>query len=500
VRHWVALRTRFPLAPVALAGILSILIYVVAFVRPYPLAEWWQYALMDYTSISGYDLWAQIGFLGSFAALFGLYYWAAALLGARRAAGTLWLILLVQIGAAVPLVATYPIGALDVFDYLLYARMALYWGANPLVVTPGTFPNEPTLGFSYWPNEPSIYGPVWQALSERAVALADGQVLEGLIAFKLVALGAAVLTTVVVWLVLRRVAPDFAEVGALLWAWNPLQQFETAGNAHNDSVMVLLLVVAVAALVYGPRVLSLAALLGGLLIKITLAPLVPVFALALVVGRSSRSERALRLVVGVAVSVVLTVVAYAPYWQGRASLPFLDRGNWFTASPPTLLREAFRGSLDLDAAGQRAAIMCAIAFSAVAALLLMRLLRRTWHQPWGSHVHIEISRAGYHVFFAYLVLACLWWQPWYLLVLLALSTLAGDRALVDRTNLFCVGGLLSYVVFKYIWQIHQVDWSLDYGKIMAMSVIAIFTWPLLHLVGSASAARYRRVPSAVAAD
>jgi hypothetical protein len=92
-----------------------------------------------------------------------------------------------------------------------------------------------------------------------------------------------------------------------------------------------------------------------------------------------------------------------------------------------------------------------------------------------------IIRTGYHLFFAYLVLACLWWQPWYLLVLLVFAALSGDSALADRANLFSIGGLLSYPVFKYIWSVHQTDWQLDYTKIMAMSVVAIFTLPLLHL-------------------
>jgi hypothetical protein len=95
---------------------------------------------------------------------------------------------------------------------------------------------------------------------------------------------------------------------------------------------------------------------------------------------------------------------------------------------------------------------------------------------------------GYHVFFLYLVLACLWWQPWYLITLLVLAGLLPDRVLHDRANLFCFGGLMSYPVFKYIWAVHQTDWQLDYFRIMAMSVVVIFTLPLAHV----AATRLRR--------
>jgi hypothetical protein len=59
---------------------------------------------------------------------------------------------------------------------------------------------------------------------------------------------------------------------------------------------------------------------------------------------------------------------------------------------------------------------------------------------------------------------------------------SGSAKLVDRTALFCLGGLFSYPVFKYVWAIHQQDWRLDYTSIMALSVVVIFSAPLAHLL------------------
>jgi hypothetical protein len=483
VRSTVSWQRILPVAGLILCGGVSTAIYAVAFLRAYPLAQWWQYAMADFGTISGYDVSAQIAFLGSFIALFALYYAAAWIVQRHHPAGALAVILLVQAAAGLPLVGIYPIAALDVFDYIIYARLALYWNANPLVVTPSAFPNEPTIGFSYWQNEPSVYGPLWQALSERVLTVANGQVLEGLVAFKVLALGAAILTTLIIWLILRRLRPEFALVGALLWAWNPLQLFETAGNAHNDAVMVLLLAVALLCMVRGPRVLMLPALAASLLIKVTLAPLVPVFGLASLLGQEPFRVRLQRTLAGTVLALGLVVVSYAPYWEGRASLPFLDRGSWFTASPPTLLRELFRVWYDLDVAGQRAAMVCAAVFALVTAAILVQLVRQArFAGP--PRIHFDVIRAAYQVFFAYLVIACLWWQPWYLLVLVCLGALTTDRVLIDRANLFCLGGVLSYVAFKYVWQVHQGDWQLDYLKIQTLFVISIFTLPLLHLAAT----------------
>lgn len=466
------------------------------FLRVFPLADWWQYARLDYAWFGRYTLESQVRFLGAFAILFLLYLAAWRHLVAKPGAGPLGLILAGQTVIGLPLLGIYPVAALDLYDYLLYGRLGVYWGANPLAQRPSQFPAEPLLAYSYWPNEPSVYGPLWQLISQALTILVDGQLLAGLIAFKILALLAALATTALVWLALRQLAPALAPAGALLYGWNPLQLFETAGNGHNDSLMVTFLALALCCLIRGPRWLALPALTLGLLVKVSLAPLVPLVLVGTALPSAQRRPRWGSLGAGLATAVLLTVGFYAPFWQGRASLPFLDRGNWFTASPPTLLRELFRQWQPFEVAGRSAATLSAALFAVLALAALAYLVRR---RPATCAARGQaIVRAGYQIFFAYLVVGCLWWQPWYLLVLLLLAALSTDRALADRANLFCVGGLLSYPVFKYIWSVHQADWSLDYFKIMALSVIVIFTLPLLHLAGDllGASVRARRRPAA----
>jgi hypothetical protein len=478
-----------PLVWVALA---SAALNVVCFLRPFPLAEWWNYARLDYAWLTQYDLRGQLGFLGAFGALFLLYHYAVVRLRARPTEGPLWLILSGQVLVGLPLVGIYPVAALDVFDYLLYGRLGAYWGANPLAQPPSRYPAEPLLAYSYWPNEPSVYGPLWQLVSQWVTLAVEGQLLAGLLAFKLLALAAALATTALIWWTLLALRPGLAPAGALLYGWNPLQQFESAGNGHNDALMVLFLALSLALLVRGPRPLSLPSFAAGLLVKITLAPLAPLIGLApLLLGprRGGLSD----LAIGAALAAALVVLLYAPFWEGRASLPFLDRGNWFTASPPTLLRELLRREYEFEAAGRIAATLCAGAFAIFSAVVLGRLVLRARRQMLDGTLD-AIIRAGYGLFFGYLVIACLWWQPWYLLVLLVFAALSGDRRLADRANLFCLGGLLSYPVFKYVWAIHQADWQLDYLEIMAISVVAIFSLPLAHLAAEVACQVWRSSP------
>ena len=469
-------------SPLAWLGLASIATNLVAFLRPFPLADWWQHARLDYTWLTQYQLEGQVRFLGAFALLFALYGWAYLRARQRPSEASLGLILTIQAGLGLALVGMYPVAAIDLYDYLLYGRLGLYWRANPLAHAPSEFPGEPMVAYSYWPNERSVYGPLWQMASEWITGAVYGQLPDGLYAFKLLALVAALGTTILIWLTLRAWRPELAAPGALLYGWNPLQQFETAGNGHNDALMVLFLALALLLLVRGPRVLVLPAFAAGLLVKITMVPLAPLLAVAVALWPGSARARLRDVGVGSALAVALVVLAYLPFWEGRASLPFLDRGNWFTASPPTMLRELLRRDYEFETAGRLAATICAAMFAVFSAVVLTRLaltLRRAAPDKGADHV----VRAGYGLFFGYLVVACLWWQPWYLLVLLVFAALSGERALALGANLFCIGGLLSYPVFKYIWAVHQVDWELDYTKIMGISVVAIFTLPLVHLVG-----------------
>ncbi len=62
--------------------------------------------------------------------------------------------------------------------------------------------------------------------------------------------------------------------------------------------------------------------------------------------------------------------------------------------------------------------------------------------------------------------------------LVALAALLPSRLVHERALLFCYGGAVNYVVFKYIWPVFQ---PMTYTQIMGLSVILIFGLPLLHL-------------------
>jgi len=93
-----------------------------------------------------------------------------------------------------------------------------------------------------------VYGPVWLLLSGGLSLLAEalgGGLLAYALLFKLVGLASHLASALLVWVILGRLAPSRRLSGTLLYAWNPLCLLEFCASAHNDAVMVALLLLGV---------------------------------------------------------------------------------------------------------------------------------------------------------------------------------------------------------------------------------------------------------------
>lgn len=229
----------------------------------------------------------------------------------------------------------------DLWQYLFYGRMqvALHPGphaqaaslpgwflgghANPYVASPSNFWTDAWYSPSiHWPNQPSVYGPVWSMLS-AAVALASaGSLLRAFFVYKLVVLGFdAVLAWLVVTLARDGVAPGPDTPGGdatarmgwalLAYAWNPLVLIVVPLGGLVDA--------AVAAMVLGAVLAHRRGRPGIATLLLTLATLVKLYAavpLGLYLVLRLR-ERGVRVAAGHALlALALSVAAFVPYWAG----------------------------------------------------------------------------------------------------------------------------------------------------------------------------------------
>ena len=327
-RHWLS---------VGLVGLTSLVLYVFFFLRPYPLLVHYAVPLLDLGKLTDRSVAAAREFAVVFLLLFALCYLAYLLCRRFSSRWGLLLVFLFALLCGLALVFVYPITAADVFEYIAYARIAVFHGTNPHLYMPADFAGDPFMLYPAWPHITSPYGPLWTHLSVPIGVLGGPSLLTYLLLFKSLALGVHLLNSGLIYAILMRWRPPYALAGTVLYAWNPLVLFESVANAHNDGLVIFFILLAVYLHLRGKFALALPVATCSFLVKLPTAVLVPLFFVAAWKTLGGRAARLRVLSVGVLLSVALVVLLYAPLWEGRATLGWLGRGDLFTSSPATVV-------------------------------------------------------------------------------------------------------------------------------------------------------------------
>lgn len=276
--------------------------------------------------------WQETGLLaGTFLSIFLLYLIALRCLPSRISFRYIVISTLV-IGAFYILIPI--LTSSDIFSYISYARYGVFYHQNMLTVTPMMFPNDVITTFVQWRGQPSAYGPSWAFLSytlQWALGLFNPTNITNMVlALRVLGLVMQVLSSWLVWTIIGRLqersgyrAPQRRLMATLAFAWNPLLLFEACVNAHNDSSLLFLVLLAILMLVPKGRTTPLNYVLCAFFLalatclKINIVLLFPGLLLFLWVQRHRRID----VILAVVLTYVSTIVLlYAPFWSNGAVL------------------------------------------------------------------------------------------------------------------------------------------------------------------------------------
>ncbi len=140
-----------------------------------------------------------------------------------------------------------PLSLTDLFNYLHYGRMGAVHGVNPYVVLPAAVRHDPTWHLSNWRHLLSPYGPLFTLVT---YALAHLSLHAAYWAWKAIVMCSAFGVLGLVWWTAGRLGRTRQTAVALV-ALNPLVLVYGLGAQHNDPLMLLALVGAVALAVGG---------------------------------------------------------------------------------------------------------------------------------------------------------------------------------------------------------------------------------------------------------
>ena len=311
----------------------------------------------------------------------------------------------------------------DAFSYLDYARLGVVHGLDPYVHAPDAAPADPAFADVTWTESTSAYGPLFTLLTYPLAWLPVGlavALLKAVAALSVLAL-AALVARLAAW---RGLDPLRA---AAFLALNPLVLVHVVGGAHNDGLMMLAAMLAVAALLAGREASAGAAMLSAVAIKAAAAFLAP-FALLgarqqMPTGRIQEiwtgNRPVGRLLAGAAgAMVVVGVAAYAGFgweWLRAFGLAGENQGRTSHLSLPITFAR-------LTGIGVDPARLVALTLYGLAVAYLL-----AWTWRGGDWV-----RAAAWAAFG-LLLATSWLLPWYLIWPLPLVAIARDRTLALLT-------------------------------------------------------------------
>ena len=349
-------------------------------------------------------------------AILGIAWPVATICAKRVPAPLVWLAV---VASQVVLLLGPPLSLTDVFNYIHYGRMGATYGLNPYVALPLAARQDPAYRFSNWHHLPSPYGPLFTLLTE---ALAPLHLATAYWTWKAVLLAAAIGTLVLVATTARRLGHS-PQTAVAFVGLNPLVLVYGIGGDHNEPLMLLFAVAAVALAIIGRDEESApwwdagagacAVLAAGF--KPSAALLVPV-----VIVACRRRLPALGGA-GSAGALVLAVVAIA-YGGHLPSTGIQDRLVNPLSVPNVLAALAGHGG---ETAHDRTLANVALALAAIGATAAV-----AWRRAWLP------GAAGFVMLASVLTLG--WTMPWYVWWVLPFAALARTRALAAACVLLTV--------------------------------------------------------------
>jgi hypothetical protein len=352
----------------------------------------------------------------------------------------------------------------DIFSNLAYAALSAL-GKNPCLLGPSALGKGPVLALvsPRWADTPSAYGPILNLLGWLAGQI--GRLLDSPLwgagaAYKLLMAAATAGAIVCAGKTARALGTRVAAQGLSVVALSPLLAWELTAQGHNDAVMVCALCAFAWAAAREKDGLAALALGVGVLAKAGIAPLL----LLWLVVMWRRSPR--RALGWTAALVVLTVLAWAPFWAGWETL----RGIGATAGADLDRHtNSLQDLLNLLLTPTWPVVKAPLFRSFQIASFAILGAGTLWAALKVSDA-ADLARAGIVIFLGYF-LTTPWFEPWYATWLLPLCLLERDPRWQRLVARYAVISVVQYAlpldpyttVIGNLWIAHQ-GWKLWRGE------------------------------------
>ena len=316
-----------------------------------------------------------------------------------------------------------PLLSQDVFSYISYARLDVLHGLSPYTHSPDAVPQDTAFAFAGSRDATSVYGPLFTLAT---YPLAKVGVPVAFWALKAVAALASAGVVALTWRCASALwrDPTFA---ALVVGLNPLVLVHVVGGAHNDALMMLLVMGGVTAALLARERLAGALVAVAVAVKASAGLVLPFF----VIGARRRAGAIAAAAIAALAVLALSLAVLGTNTFDAFGLIGQNQERTTRWSVPQRLADGVAG-LTGGSAGtvvHFTRALLAAGFVAVLALLLYRTYRA------GRGSAEWIAAVGWATLA--LLVASAWLVPWYAIWLLPFAALSTSRRLILASLALC---------------------------------------------------------------
>lgn len=342
-----------------------------------------------------------------------------------------------------------PLGPPDIYNYVYRAEVLTRFGQNPFLIAPNQFFfNSKAFGSG------TIYGPLWMIFSVSLTKLADNNINLALILFKILAIIFYFGNLFLIYKILLILKSKYLKFGVLLYAWNPLILFEAINEGHNDIAMIFFVLLAIYFLLKNHKNLVLPVLTLSILLKYITILLLPLFFIFLIKKTPQLREKIKFGLSQLFIICAIAIVLFLPFWQGQATLSGF---RLQVASISIYHLSVFPYLISLFS--RNVFLIRYISYISFI-LIYFAIIFYGFKKINGEQ---KLIKASFWILASYLFFTSLWFQVWYLVWLIPLGIIIGERKYFTGIIFLSVFGIIhqGYNLFFLIQSFFKSSF-LDY--------------------------------------
>jgi len=193
---------------------------------------------------------------------------------------------------------------------MVNGRIAAVYGSNPYYVVADEFPDDPVYPYASkaYTDQAADKMPFWMLANISLARLTGDNVTANLLIYRSALMLINVANLLLIGIIAYRLNPLFLMSALIIYGWNPVVIVHA--QSKSDTLMALLILLAILLLVSKRRVFAVAALVLSVMVKLITLPLLGVYMLG-----NLRLRRWRALFNDVLIFFIVPLLAYLLFWQ-----------------------------------------------------------------------------------------------------------------------------------------------------------------------------------------